>query len=157
MPLLNVISLIKHINFLKTKPLYLVLLLALLTTACVKSNNNNPQVPLPTGTFTGQFMRIHKNQTTVPDTIKANLDLSLSQTTGFAVTGDTTIHAGSHGSYAANAYYIQFVDQTYSATQPSPKYHLQGVYNYAYDGTQLDIYINYADTLSFQYTFKKTN
>jgi len=127
--------------------------------ACSKINDNQPTVVLPTGTFTGQFLKIHLNPVTSKyDTSTAALQLTLSQSTGFTVTGDTTtLQAGSYGSYAANAYYIQFVDQTYNAAKPSSKYHLQGVYNYLYNGTQLVIYVNYADTLSLQYNFAKSN
>lgn len=131
----------------------------LFATSCSKINDNQPTVVLPTGNFTGQFLKIHLNSTTSRyDTSKAALQLSLSQSTGFAITGDTaTLHAGSHGSYAANAYYIQFIDQTYNAAKPSSKYHLQGVYNYLYNGTQLVMYVSFADTLSLQYTFTKSN
>jgi hypothetical protein len=144
----------------KIKLTYLMPFLAiLLVTACTKSDYNAPTVTLPTGTFIGQFMRIRRNPTTTKlDTVKANLNLSLSQTTGFQITGDTsTLHAGSKGSYAANAYYMQFIDQTYVATQPFTKYHLSGVYNYTYDGSNLKVFISYADTLSLQYAFKKSN
>jgi len=111
--------------------------------ACSKINDNQPTVVLPTGTFTGQFLKIHLNPVTSKyDTSTAALQLTLSQSTGFTVTGDTTtLQAGSYGSYAANAYYIQFVDQTYNAAKPSSKYHLQGVYNYLYNGTQLVIVV----------------
>lgn len=134
--------------------------LILLTSACSKSNDTQPTVVLPTGTFTGQFLKIHLNPTTSKyDTSKAALQLTLSQSAGFAITGDTTtLHAGSYGSYAANAYYMQFVDKTYNAAAKfNGKYHLEGVYNYAYNGSQLVIYANYADTLSLQYQFTKSN
>ena len=131
----------------------------LFASACTKINDNQPAVVLPTGTFTGQFLKIRLNPVTSKyDTSTAALQLTLSQSTGFTVTGDTTtLHAGSYGSYAANAYYIQFVDQTYNAAKPGSKYHLQGVYNYLYNGTQLVMYVNYADTLSLQYNFAKSN
>ena len=131
----------------------------LFASACTKINDNQPAVVLPTGTFSGQFLKIHLNPVTSKyDTSIAALQLTLSQSTGFTVTGDTTtLHAGSYGSYAANAYYIQFVDQTYNAAKPGSKYHLQGVYNYLYNGTQLVMYVNYSDTLSLQYNFAKSN
>jgi hypothetical protein len=127
--------------------------------ACIKENNTVPTVTLPTGTFSGVFMRIRLEPGTVKyDTVTANLQLALSQASGFAVTGDTsTVHAGSYGGYAANAFYIQFVDKTYNPNVPSVKYHLEGIYNYAYNGSNLLIYVNYADTLSLQYHFTKTN
>ncbi len=142
----------------KIKLIYLLPLLAVfLITACAKTSNNSTTVVLPTGNFTGQFLRVHYSKTSLKyDTLKANLNLAMAQSTGFAITGDTTtLHAGSYGSYAANAYYIQFVDQTYSATAPFTKYHLSGVYNYTYDGSTLGIYIIYGDTLKLQYNFKK--
>ena len=131
----------------------------LFASACTKINDNQPAVVLPTGTFTGQFLKIRLNPVTSKyDTSTAALQLTLSQSTGFTVTGDTTtLQAGSYGSYAANAYYIQFVDQTYNAAKPGSKYHLQGVYNYLYNGTQLVMYVNYSDTLSLQYNFAKSN
>jgi len=136
-----------------------VVAIILFVSACSKVNDAQPTVTLPTGNFTGQFLKIRLNPATSKyDTSRAALQLSLSQSTGFVVTGDTTtLHAGSHGSYAANAYYMQFVDQTYNSVNPGTKYHLQGVYNYAYNGTQLVVYINYADTLSLQYNFTKSN
>jgi len=132
--------------------------LAALITGCSKSSDeNNVPVTLPVGTYTGQFLRIRGNVTTGNlDTTKANLNLSLSQSTGYAVTGDTsTLQAGSYGSYGVNAYYIQFVDKTYSQTAPFTKYHLEGIYSYTFDGTNLKIGVTYGDTLSLQYTFVK--
>jgi hypothetical protein len=144
----------------KLRLLYIIPFIALLATGCGKTNSGDlPTVPLPTGNFTGQFLRVRRSETTgLFDTAKANLNLSLSQSTGFAITGDTTtLHAGSYGSYAANAYYMQFADKTYSSTLPFKKYHLEGVYNYSYDGSKLEIYVDYADTLSLQYSFVKSN
>jgi hypothetical protein len=142
----------------KIKFSYLLPILAVLITGCAKVNQDQPVVQLPTGTFTGQFFRIHANATTKGfDTLKANLQLSLSASTGFKVTGDTTLHAGSFGSYAVNAYYIQFNDQTVNTPSLATKYHLNGVYNYEYNGTQLAIYVDYTDTLSYQYILTKSN
>jgi len=138
--------------------LFLFLLL-LPFSACVKQNDSVPTVVLPTGSFSGTFMKIRLAPGTAKyDTTTANLQLTLSQTSGFAVTGDTsTLHAGSYGAYAANAYYMQFVDKTYNPNVQPVKYHLEGIYNYAYDGSNLLIYVNYADTLSLQYHFTKNN
>lgn len=126
---------------------------------CIKQNNTIPAATLPTGSFSGVFMKIRLEPGTVKyDTTSANLQLALSQASGFAVTGDTsTLHAGSYGAYAANAFYMQFVDKTYNPFVPSVKYHLEGIYNYTYNGSSLLIYVNYADTLSLQYHFTKTN
>ena len=142
----------------KIKLNYFIPFLAVLITGCTKLNDQQSTVPLPTGTFSGQFLRVHVNTSTLKyDTVKANLQLSLSATTGFKVTGDTTLHAGSYGSYAVNTYLIQFNDQTINTPSLSTKYHLNGVYNYEYNGTQLDIFATYADTLSYQYILTKSN
>jgi hypothetical protein len=140
----------------KVKVIYFISVLATCLSGCLK-NNPTPATPLPTGTFSGQFIAIRRPPD-VPkkDTVKATLMVSLSQTLGFTVTGDTTKHAGSFGDYGVNAYNIQFVDQSGMSAKP-PKYHLSGIYNYTYDGSILEIYINYADTVSLSYIFKKTN
>ena len=85
----------------------------------------------------------------------------MDQTTGFAVTGDTTtLHAGSHGGFIVNNSFtsIDFIDLTYPKTGMPTKTHLNGVYNYAYDGTNLLMTAYGAlDTLSLIYTLKKTS
>jgi len=142
----------------KIKLNYLLPLFAVIMAGCSKTGTDNNAIPLPTGSFTGQFLRIHKAIDDVKyDTVKATLQLSLSSATGFKITGDTTLHAGSFGAYAVDGLYIQFVDQTASTKLTPAKYHLQGIYDYAYDGTNLTIFASYADTLSFQYRFKKVN
>jgi len=146
----------------KFRLVYFTSLVAALISGCLKSSPS-PAVPLPTGSFSGGFMAIHNPASSLygtiakADTLKAALQLSLSQSTGFQVSGDTSIHAGSYGDYGVNAYNIEFVDETYSPAQAFTKYHLDGVYNYTYNGSTLNIYINYADTLSLQYVFKKIN
>jgi len=137
---------------------YLVSFLAILIAGCSKVNDQQSTVVLPTGTFTGQFLRITANPTKGYDTTaRANLQLSLSSSAGFKITGDTSLHAGSFGSYAVNSFYMQFNDQSINTVSKPIKYHLNGVYNYEYNGTQLDIYVNYSDTLSYQYILNKTN
>jgi hypothetical protein len=143
----------------KTRLIYLLpLLLAALITGCNKNNDSNTTpVVLPVGNYSGQFLRIRRNPSTnVLDTAIANLNLSLSQSTGYAVTGDTsTLHAGSYGAYGVNSYYIQFVDKTFSSSAPFTKYHLEGIYSYTFDGTKLNIGVAYGDSLSLQYNFVK--
>jgi len=142
----------------KTRLIYLLpILLAALITGCSKNNDsNNIPVVLPVGNYTGQFLRIRRTNTNVLDTTVANLNLSLSQSTGYAVTGDTTtLHAGSYGAYGVNSYYIQFVDKTFSSSAPFTKYHLEGIYSYTYDGTKLKIGVAYGDSLTLQYNFVK--
>jgi len=81
-------------------------------------------------------------------------------TTGFKVTGDTsTVHAGSYGDYGVNSIYntVTFIDKTYPKTGIPTKAHLDGTYQYYYDGTVLQLLGNSAlDTVSFQYNLTKT-
>lgn len=144
----------------KFKLLYLFLLIIVLASGCL-SNKSSAPVPanIPQGTFTGQFRRIHTNlKTGLRDTALANLQLVLNTTNGFKVTGDTsTLHAGSYGQCVLNQSYIQFYDVTYPATGTPAKAHLNGVYQYYYDGTVFQMLNNPADTLSLQYDMKKTS
>ncbi len=134
------------------------LLLILVFAGCVGADNVTPStVNTPTGTFTGQFRRVHKNSSTNKlDTLKANLTLSLSTTTGYAVTGDTTsLHAGSSGAWSVNDTYITFIDNTLQKTGVPVKIHLNGSYTYGYDGKSLQMLTTFADTLAFQYDLVK--
>lgn len=134
--------------------MYIIPFAVLLIAGCVKSTDNTPTFLIPSGTFTGQFLRVSRvGISDTLDTIKANIQLTLNTTTGFKLTGDTTLHAASFGGYALNQYYIQFNDQS----QPSAKYHLNGVYDYSYNGTQFNVYNDFGDTLSYQYILKKSN
>jgi hypothetical protein len=133
-------------------------LLGIIATGCLKTNQ--PTVVLPTGTFTGPFTIVHlSTKTGKLDTAKANLILTLSVATGFTVTGDTSkVHAGSHGTYDADGTYMAFSDKTLPATAtvntPVPvKRHLNGIFQYKYDGTNLQIYGS-NDTLAFSYVLK---
>jgi len=132
--------------------IYPFLLVLLVATACVKTTQN--QVPLPSGTFTGPFTRIHLNSVTGKlDTAKANIILTMSASTGYKVTGDTSkVQAGSYGSYIADGTYIQFIDQSATATATA-KTHLNGIYQYQYNGSTLNIYGS-TDTVGFTYTLK---
>jgi hypothetical protein len=137
--------------------IYIVPLLLLSETGCLKTNdsNNINSTSYPSGTYTGQFLRVHKNALKgTYDTLKANLQLTLNATNGFAVTGDTTtVHAGSTGPYAINPTYMYFADVTYPKTGIPLKVHLYGSYLYSYDGTTL-LLLQANDTLSYQYTFR---
>ena len=158
--------LIKARNQLKSKIMnakytYLLALLFLCYTGCGKINTNVPNsIIVPSGNFTGVFKRVHVKKG-VYDTLKANILLSMSVNTGFRITGDTaTVHAGSYGSYAVSNDYttIQFLDATSATKGLTPKVHLNGVYNYLYDGSRLQIVANSAlDTLSYQYDLKLAN
>lgn len=145
----------------KLKLLYLLLLLAFMS-GCMGSKNSAPTPNnAPVGTFTGQFALLHKHSKTgVVDTSLANLVINMETSTGFKVTGDTsTVHAGSYGGFIVNSSYtaIDFLDQTYPTTGVPAKNHLNGVYQYSYDGTNLKISAYSAfDTLAYIYSLKKT-
>ncbi len=116
----------------------------------------------PFGTFGGQFSYYHVNsQTHKKDSLKANIVLTLNKSTGFSITGDTTtVHAGSHGGYIINSSFtnILFLDETYPKSGTPTKTHLNGVYNYTFDGTNLQIAAYGAlDTLSLVYVLKRTS
>ncbi len=144
----------------KLNYLFPLLVVVLLTSACLKKTTPIPVV-LPAGTFSGPFTVVHLNpRTSLKDTSTANLVLTLSAATGFAVTGDTTkLHAGSHGGYQVDGTYIQFADQTLPTypTNSTPtvpaKFHLNGLYLYSYDGTNFQFYAS-SDTLLVVYKLK---
>ena len=130
----------------------------LLETSCQKILQAPPQPPL-IGVFSGQFLFVHRRLTVLPyDTVKANVVLTLQGTPSntFAVTGDTTQHAGSHGSFTLFSGVIFFNDVTYpqNGTKPA-KLHLSGSYEYYYDGTNLQMLGASADTAVFEYVLKK--
>lgn len=129
-------------------------ILAAVLTGC--STKTTP-APLPTGNFTGQFIKIHLTPSTGKfDTVKANLNLTLNAATGFTVTGDTsTVHAGSYGAYAVSGSVIEFVDKTATTANlaKNNKIHLNGDLQYAYDGTNLQMFSS-NDTLGYNYIFK---
>ncbi|RKR82613.1 hypothetical protein BDD43_2798 [Mucilaginibacter gracilis] len=136
-----------------------IFLLCALTAAiygCSKQYNNT-QVPVPTGTFTGKFTRLHQKTAGHGfDTTTANITLYTSNARLFKVSGDTsTLHAGSHGRFALNTVYIQFADST-STAAPQAKIHLNGLYQYYYDGAIFQIAAR-NDTLSYIYDLKKIN
>jgi len=130
-------------------PLCFVLVL---TAGCVKQQDN-PPVVLPAGNFSGTYLQIHLNPTTgKKDTTQGNLNIAMSSTTGYAVTGDTSKHAASHGSYAVDGVNIQFIDQTLPSiiTKPPAKIHLAGIYQYGYNSPNLQIVFQ-NDTLAILY------
>ena len=127
----------------------------ILVTGCFKNKDNSPP-PSPNGKFDGEFSVLKKRSagtgydTVVRDTIR----LTLNPDSGFRVTGDTTRHAGSHGSYIYDYYYISFDDETYSTA--SSKYHLNNLYAYYYDGAIFQLARGSSgDTLRLQYDLRK--
>ena len=138
---------------------YLLPLLVLLNTGCLKTTNDTTSVSnYPSGNFTGQFQRVHRNSTTLKyDTLTANLLLSLNPTKGFAITGDTsTVHAGSYGAYAFSTTNAAFADYTFPKSGTLAKVHLEGTYLYSWDGTNLQ-FLQSNDTLTYYYNFKTTS
>ena len=134
----------------------------LVALGCGKSDTPAPgNTGGPVGTFAGPFMYLHKHSKTgVVDTVKANIILSMQPTVGFKVTGDTsTVHAGSFGTCVVNSTYgvVDFMDSTYPATGTPAKTHLNGVYQYAYDGTTFQLAAHGAlDTTAWLYNLKRT-
>jgi len=144
------------------KIFYLFPLLMALASGCQKSS-----MPVaantggPVGTFAGPFMYLHKHiKTGVIDTVKVNVILTMQPTVGYKVTGDTaTVHAGSYVTCIVNSTYnvINFNDVTYPATGAPTKTHLNGVYQYAYDGTNFQLAVqNAPDTIALLYNLKRT-
>jgi len=147
----------------KNPSLFFLLFPLLFACGCAANKASAP-VPVsaaPVGTFSGHFEVIHQRVTGI-DSASANITLDMEAATGFKVTGDTsTVHEASYGGfivYQANAT-IYFQDHdTYQPAGAPAKVHLNGLYNYSYDGTTLQIgYTSYLDTLVLKYDLKKTN
>ena len=144
-----------------SKIFFTLAIAAAFLSSCSTNNNVLPTPPAPYGTFTGQFKLYHINPTTnTVRTDSAYIDLSLETATGFKVTGDTLkLHAGSYGSYAGNAgtSQIAFADKTVPTSGTPTKVHLNGLYQYSYNGTTLELLMNGpADTLQYFYKFTRT-
>ncbi len=129
-----------------------LLALLLIIAGCAKEED--APLDIPTGKFSGSFRRLHLDKKTNKiDTLTANLVITFSTTTGYAVLSDTTtVHAGSKGSYVADPLYIQFGDSTIPVG-PVPttgKTHLAGVYEYYYKESVLKLSKS-NDTLDYYY------
>ncbi|QJD94782.1 hypothetical protein HH214_02265 [Mucilaginibacter robiniae] len=142
-------------------PFALIALLGL-SAGCLKSKQEDATpVVQPQGTFSGQFTRYHYNRiNNSVDSLKISLSLLLSSS-NFSVGGDTTKHAGSHGTFQYDNTYLTFADNTVPATNTTPvtllpKIHLIGSYVYAYDGITLQLRAS-NDTLIYYYNLKKSN
>jgi hypothetical protein len=144
--------------------IYVLPLLLTLAAGCIDNGNNTP-APDPSGTFTGEFRRIHRNTDLSIDTTKATIKVIIEPGVGYHVLGDTaTLHAGSKGHYGISGNGIMFVDNTLPApvsgapTPPAPKkVHLNGEYLFVYNGSIFQMVKVVGDTLSLQYDLKKTN
>jgi len=130
--------------------------LLLLLTSCLKDQEETPVVQ-PQGSFKGVFTRLKVNRTTKKvDTTKVNLNLDLTSNK-FTITGDTVLHAGSKGEFLFNQAAAQYADITVPAGANGtnlPKAHLNGIFRYAFDGTNLEFSAQ-NDTLLYYYAFKK--
>jgi len=139
---------------------FLSVFLFLLSSCGGTQTSSNPTPNVPSGTFSGTFTLYYlHDKTGVIDTSTTTLTLSM-QKTGFAVTGDTSkVHAGSYGAYIVNSNYtgIDFVDKTFPASGTPAKVHLNGVYQYTFNGTifQLNAASAY-DTLTYSYNLTRT-
>ena len=118
--------------------LYLIPLLVAIIAGCTKSSPVT-NIPAPTfnGSYSTKFIRLHQNLTTLKyDTVLATLSLTMDNSGNFAVAGDTTLHAGSHGTYALGySDDLLFTDKTLLSTATPVKYHLDGDYKYVVTGS----------------------
>ena len=140
----------------KHKLLFLFLSLIVIVTGCMKSTPDNQPAPTPSGTFTGVFKVMHRHSDKLSwDSVKTNLTVQFN-TPGYtyAVSGlDTsTLHVASHGTFGISSPYISFTDQL-ANTSPS-EWHLNGLYAYNFDGTNLIMYVSSSDTLVAGYNLK---
>jgi len=146
----------KFIYFL---PFMLVVLMV--SAGCLKHNDEvDNTLPVPSGTFSGTFKVLHINtqHSGYDTTQRVNITLTMDVNTGYKVLSDTTtIHAGSYGGFILDAYNIQFADQTLSSTgtAPNDKIHLDGIYQYGYNGSRLQMVKGFADTLGYVYDLTK--
>jgi len=136
----------------KKNLLGLLIISLFIIAGCAKKDET--PLSIPEGKFAGQFTRLHVNKTTNKiDTLKANLVVTFSTTTGYAVLSDTSVvHGGSKGSFVVDPLYIQFNDNTIPVG-PVPttgKVRLAGIYEYYYKGTSLKIGRS-NDTLGYYY------
>jgi hypothetical protein len=136
-----------------------LLLMICIAAACTKKTDVvNYQLTVPTGSFTGKFIRLHlTHATNKVDTINANsLLLNLDASGNFTVTGDTSVHAGSFGKYGLGVGSdLVFTDKTFPTTGTPAKQHLNGDYLYTYNSGILEMLRNVSDSLSYQYIFTK--
>ena len=140
---------------------YFLPALVLMVSSCATGNTTNP-IPVPTsfsnGVYAGKFTAVHlHSKTGATDTTVINLQVTFSNSNGFQVAGDTTLHAGSYGTYLIGGNsYVQFADKTIPASGPVSKIHLNGIYLYDYTNTTFSLGVSSAfDTLRYFYDLKK--
>ncbi|RCH56475.1 hypothetical protein DJ568_01045 [Mucilaginibacter hurinus] len=135
----------------------IALVAGIILTGCLKEDRDNTPIPAPEGKFNGKLVVIKRKHVTGAeyrfDTVKTDIKLTMKVDSGYQVTDTTGTHAPSRGTYAYNYYYIQFTDKTLPDT--SKKRHLNGTYQYWYDGTLLKIGAA-NDTIKVVYDLKKT-
>ena len=157
--MLYYVSVTKLFVKMKHKLLYLFLLLVIVTTACIKSTPQNQPAPTPSGTFTGEFKVLRRHTDKLPwDSVKTTLTVQFNTPAyTYTVSGlDTsTLHVASNGTFGISAPYIYFTDQL--ANSSPTRWHLNGYYNYNYDGTTLIMVVSSSDTLVAGYNLKKTS
>jgi hypothetical protein len=152
----------------KLKLFFVLSLIALFAGGCVSNKNSLPAPAVPSGTFGGQFRRVHtSSKSGLRDTLKANVLLVLNNTSGFTLTPQTTpsVVVAGHGGYVIESNYILFNDVAYqtavssgNSTGTTDKVHLTGTYQYYYDGNVFQMVNNsFLDTLSLQFDLKKQN
>ncbi|MCD8740283.1 hypothetical protein LT679_06680 [Mucilaginibacter roseus] len=135
------------------------LLIGVLSTGCLK-NNNDDVTPLAelTGNFKGSYYILKRktNGTGFDTAKKIPVTLRLKADSGYTLRTDSVkVHANSNGNFAYDYSYIRFTDKTYSDT--SKRSHLVGTYAYYYSGTKFQVARgSNPDTTRWIYDFNKT-
>jgi hypothetical protein len=143
----------------KHTKLYFLLCVAALATSCIKNDSDYGPVVPPQGKFAGKFFRIYRSLNSQKrDTTRLDVTMELTGS-NYKFTGDTSKHAGSYGNFNYNQSYIEWIDNTVPAGVNSttlPKPHLNGLYAYVFNGTDLKFSASSnPDTLTYYYEFKK--
>jgi len=138
---------------------YLLALLLTLGVACSPKGEVTP-IPQPEGNFKGVFATVLKKSTGGYDTLRdTNFRVSLTASSRFVVQAETPHHVASFGAFAYNGAYIQFADSSTLSSGNGSKFHLKGVYQYGYDGTNFQLLrrndTGTNDTVAVQYALKK--
>ncbi|RYY36178.1 MAG: hypothetical protein EOP46_07400 [Sphingobacteriaceae bacterium] len=125
-------------------------------TSCLKDKNEVTPAPSITGNFDGVFKKLKKRTTgTGFDTVyKHGFAVRMKADSGYTAVSDSVSHSNSNGTFENDYNYIQFSDKTY--TSGTTKLHLQGLYNYAFDGTRLQFLAGSGDTVLYFYDLRKT-